>query len=637
MTAHPAGATAAFDSELADRDAVLAELAVLRSLVRGAPGGEVARAENRFAAAAARLGTRSSLDEIAVGFGLSGFERSVLLLAAAPELVAAVSDELEAATGARRLTFGAALALVPEAHWSALTPAAPLRHWELLHLLDPLSPTGSPLAVHERVLHHIAGVRQADREISALAPGCPAPVALPPTLVRAAHRVAAAWVRGSVPLVHGPQVANLRAVVAAAAAGSDRTLRVVAYDDLPRDAAARDRLLRRLEREAVLENTAWAVDLHDQRPEGGVGALPSVVGFRGPMAMLASAPPTGSVAGSVAIRVERLDVGERRAALAAALAEAGATAPGADVDAAAAAFDLSIDDLEACATEVRRGASLWSASRASSRCTVGDLARVVRPRATWNDLVLPPPQTHQLRALVASVRHRGRVLHGWGFDARTARGLGTTALFAGPSGTGKTLAAEVVARELDFDLIQIDLSQVVSKYIGETEKQLRRVFDAAEDGGTVLLFDEADTLFGRRTEIRDSHDRYANLEVGYLLQRMESFRGLAILTTNARGALDPAFTRRLRAVVTFPYPDPTLRERLWKRAFPAATPVAGLDAQRLAALDLPGGGIASVALTAAFLAAADGGIVREEHVRTAARWEFAKSGRSTTSGGPRGR
>ena len=168
--------------------------------------------------------------------------------------------------------------------------------------------------------------------------------------------------------------------------------------------------------------------------------------------------------------------------------------------------------------------------------------------------MLPPQQLDQLHALVAAVRHRALVLHDWGFAERSTRGLGTTALFTGPSGTGKTLAAEVIAHELGLDLVVIDLSQVVSKYIGETEKHLRRVFDAAEDGAAVLLFDEADTLFGKRSEVRDSHDRYANLEVGYLLQRMESFRGLAILTTNARSTLDQAFTRRLRTIVTFPLP-----------------------------------------------------------------------------------
>jgi SpoVK/Ycf46/Vps4 family AAA+-type ATPase len=174
--------------------------------------------------------------------------------------------------------------------------------------------------------------------------------------------------------------------------------------------------------------------------------------------------------------------------------------------------------------------------------------------------------------------------------------------------------------------VVVDLSQVVSKFIGETEKNLSRVFDAAEDGAAVLLFDEADTLFGKRTEVRDSHDRYANLEVGYMLQRMESFTGLAILTTNARSVLDQAFLRRLRIVVTFPYPDRAARETLWRRAFPAGVP-ADVDPERLAAVDLPGGGIAAAALTAAYLGA-DGERITGEQVATATRWELAKNGRS---------
>jgi SpoVK/Ycf46/Vps4 family AAA+-type ATPase len=256
---------------------------------------------------------------------------------------------------------------------------------------------------------------------------------------------------------------------------------------------------------------------------------------------------------------------------------------------------------------------------------------VLEPRASWDDLVLPETQLAQLRALVAGVRHRSTVLDEWGFRERSARGLGTAALFAGPSGTGKTLAAEVIAGELALDLVVVDLSQVVSKYIGESEKNLGRVFDAAEDSAAVLLFDEADTLFGKRTEVRDSHDRYANLEVGYLLQRIEAFRGLAILTTNARSAIDQAFLRRLRAVVTFPYPDHALREALWRRAFPDRTPAQGLDPRRLAAIDLPGGGIAAAALTAAYLGAERGEITAED-LGLATRWELAKHGRSIPGG-----
>jgi len=186
------------------------------------------------------------------------------------------------------------------------------------------------------------------------------------------------------------------------------------------------------------------------------------------------------------------------------------------------------------------------------------------------------------------------------------------------------MASEVLANELRLDLYRIDLSQVVSKYIGETEKNLRRIFDTAEASGAVLLFDEADALFGKRTEVRDSHDRYANIEVSYLLQRMETYRGLAILTTNLRSAMDPAFLRRLRFVLQFPFPDAGLRARIWRGVFPEAAPKGELDFDRLARLDLAGGSIVNVALNAAFLAAAAGPPLTMAHVLTAARGEFQK-------------
>jgi SpoVK/Ycf46/Vps4 family AAA+-type ATPase len=210
-------------------------------------------------------------------------------------------------------------------------------------------------------------------------------------------------------------------------------------------------------------------------------------------------------------------------------------------------------------------------------------------------------------------------MHGGG-----GRGTGTTALFAGPSGTGKTLAAEVLAGELGLDLYRVDLSAVVSKYIGETEKNLRRVFDSADEGSAVLLFDEADALFGRRTEVKDSHDRFANIEVSYLLQRMEQYQGLAILTTNMHEAVDPAFERRIRFVITFPFPDAGLREQIWSSVFGPQVPLVDFDPHRLARLGLTGGSIRNIAINAAFRAATDSGPVRMAHLVQAARDECAR-------------
>jgi SpoVK/Ycf46/Vps4 family AAA+-type ATPase len=224
--------------------------------------------------------------------------------------------------------------------------------------------------------------------------------------------------------------------------------------------------------------------------------------------------------------------------------------------------------------------------------------------AGWEDLILPETQQQTLRQLTTQVRHQMTVYETWGFSAKSRRGLGVSALFTGESGTGKTLAAEVIAHELRLDLYRIDLSAVVSKYIGETEKNLKQLFDVAEEGGVMLLFDEADALFGKRSEVRDSHDRYANIEVGYLLQRMEAFAGLAILTTNLKASLDKAFQRRLRFIVHFSFPDARQREQIWARAFPSDTPTRDLDFRKLAQLNMTGGNIRNIALNAAFLAAA---------------------------------
>jgi SpoVK/Ycf46/Vps4 family AAA+-type ATPase len=262
--------------------------------------------------------------------------------------------------------------------------------------------------------------------------------------------------------------------------------------------------------------------------------------------------------------------------------------------------------------------------RVSARGGLDDLGQRLGSAATFDDLVVPDDQRDLLADIVGHVRHRSLVYDRWGMSGPTGTGLGISALFAGPSGTGKTLAATVLANALALDLYRIDLSQTVSKYIGETEKNLRRIFEAAAGSGAVLLFDEADALFGKRSEVRDSHDRYANVEISYLLQAMEAYRGLAVLTTNLRSALDPAFVRRLRFVVTFPFPGPAERARIWARAFPASTPTKDLDLARLGQLTVAGGNIRNIALHAAFAAAAAGVPVGMGEVLRAAAVEYAK-------------
>jgi hypothetical protein len=271
---------------------------------------------------------------------------------------------------------------------------------------------------------------------------------------------------------------------------------------------------------------------------------------------------------------------------------------------------------------------LW-ACQVRPRAALDGLARPLRPRAGWDDLVLPADVVDQLRELCAQIRHRGRVVHEWALGRRGSLGHGVQALFLGPSGTGKTLAAEVIAGAAGMDLVRVDLSSVVSKYIGETEKNLGRVFAGAERSGSILFFDEADALFGKRSEVGDAHDRYANIEVSYLLQRVEEYAGVVILATNFAQNIDEAFQRRVRVTVTFPFPDEPARLAIWRRHLPPELPVADdLDLARMARqFKVSGGVIRKIVWNAAFLAADNGGRLGAEHLMLATRREYERMGK----------
>ena len=273
---------------------------------------------------------------------------------------------------------------------------------------------------------------------------------------------------------------------------------------------------------------------------------------------------------------------------------------------------------------------LYTAARGQSGSELATLARKLRPSYQWRDLVLPAETVEQLREICQRVNRREQVLGAWGFDRKLSLGKGTSALFAGPSGTGKTMAAEVIANEVKLDLFTIDLAGVVSKYIGETEKNLDRIFSAAEGSNAILFFDEADALFGKRSEVRDSHDRYANLEISYLLQKMDAYEGVTILASNLRQHMDDSFIRRLAFTVLFPFPDEVYRRRIWRGIWPVETPLAGdIDFDDLAVrFKLSGGNIKNVALASAFLAAENGGVVNLDHLLHAVEREYQKMGKT---------
>jgi hypothetical protein len=596
--------------------------------------GDVASAADAVEESAAMLPAPSALDRVCAAFGLSPFERDVLLLCAGVELDATFGARGSGHADASRLwpSFGLALASLPEAHWSALAPAAPLRSWRLVELLGRDAVARCQVRIDERILHYLAGVTYLDERLAGLVESVAPPPDLPPS-----HRALAAtlrdlWVdhRETLPQLCGGDLETRSAIAAWAAVELGADLWSIRVAEVPVGTDAREELGLLWAREALLAGRALLLewDEHDA-PDATRVAL--ALADRAPGLTLLSAPDPLRPRRRAIVRldVRRPTADEQLSLWRRALRDDGNTTND-HVDAVVAHFALGPHAIAAVAARTESGEELWDACRAQARPRLDDLAQRIEPTAERDELVLTERQHQLLDELVVQVRLRARVYGPWGFAAKSARGLGVSALFAGPSGTGKTMAAEVLARELRLDLYRIDLSSVVSKYIGETEKNLRRIFDAAEEGGAVLLFDEADALFGKRTEVRDSHDRYANVEVSYLLQRMEAYRGLAILTTNMKGALDSAFLRRLRFVVEFTFPDAAQRAEIWRRIFPRETPLDGLDPERLARLNVTGGNIRNIALGAAFLAADAGEPVRMRHLLRAARTELAKLERPAT-------
>ncbi|MBT0959889.1 ATP-binding protein [Denitromonas iodatirespirans] len=631
------------DWTTANQRLLVAEFARLRARLGE---GELAEAEQQCAQAAQCLPSPAAIDTLATLFELSDFERDLLLLVAGVDMDARLAALCGEAAGQPQrpwASFGLALAVLPEPHWSALTPVAPLRRWRLIEVDEAAGLTAGRLRLDERVLHFIAGLNYLDHRLAALLEALP-----PAGLMADAHQDIAeqaadqlAEQSGRLPVVmlSGDDPDGQRDVAATLA----QTLGVVLFRlraaEIPAAAHEQASLLSLWQREAALLGAGLLVAQDD----AAAAPLARFVAQIDGLVIVSGACAPRIDGASLHFTVDKCDAPGQRRLWQAALGEA-ADALASTVDSLASQYRLGARHIAATARRIdpadpadpaAAAAMLHRLSRGDGSA-LSDMAQPIVPRATWDDLMLPEAPRRTLQQIAVHARHRITVHHDWGFAGKGTRGLGIATLFSGDSGTGKTLAAEVLAGELGLALYRIDLSAVISKYIGETEKNLRKVFDAAEDIGALLLFDEADALFGKRSEVKDSHDRYANIEVSYLLQRMEAYRGLAILTTNHKAALDAAFQRRLRFVVHFPYPDAVQREAIWRCIFPAATPLGELDYAKLARLNATGGNIRNIALSAAFLAAEAGTPVSMAHLLRATHLEAAKREKSPTDAETRG-
>jgi len=575
--------------------------------------------------------------------GLSEFERQTLLLCAAMEFdtrTGALCARAQGDAGKPYPTFGLAMALFDEPAWDALSPERPLRYWRLLEINQPGTQPliAAALKVDERIVNYLKGANYLDDRLAPLVSFVPAGADdLPPSHQHIAaalmRRLNAAAASGSLPVVQllGTDGASKSLIARHVATELGLGLYRMTADAVPTAIPDQDTFQRLWQRESALLPLALHIDAVDADRVGAHGAaIQRLLGRLGGVVMLDVREPWPSLGrDSLPVDVAKPTSAEQKATWIEALgadAAAHAERPATHFNFGVSTIRrLAADALVATAND-RAGLAevLWANCLGRARPTLDQLAQLVDAKARWDDLQLPVAEKAQLRQIADQVEQRRTVYDDWGFRERMNRGLGISVLFAGESGTGKTMAAEVIANELGLLLYRIDLSAVVNKYIGETEKNLRRLFDAAEDGGAILLFDEADALFGKRSEVKDSHDRYSNIEVNYLLQRMEAFRGLAILATNMKSALDSAFLRRLRFIVKFPFPGQAERKAIWQKALPSGVETGALDFDRLARLNLSGGSIHSIALNAAFLAARAGMPVTMQMMLDAARSEFRK-------------
>jgi len=604
---------------------------------------EVAAAEADVREIEEGMSSPPALAQLAQIFELHPYARDLLLLVAAPELDPGVGRLLISIHGQPWPTYSLAAQVLDEPDWESRSPGGALRRWRLVEA-DQSSGAGLStcrLSVDERVLNELKGLHHLDARLAGLVtaerpPAEPLPESQQGTVEEAVEATQLTDGESALVLVQlvGASAACRRVVAGHVARALNGELYRLQPRLLPTSAEEVELLAALWHREVLLGSPVLLLDEEDgdTAGPGGVEAR-AFLARTGGLALVGVAEVARDLPASAGIvevghptRQEQL--GLWRSALA--LPEAGsASAVDTGLEQVVEQFDLDAETISAVATKVRaRGqvdvADLWDAVRRQRRPRLESAAQRIRAVATWDDLVLPEQQLTQLEQIASQVRHRHRVHRDWGFAARMNRGLGVSVLFAGESGTGKSMTAEVLARDLDLDLFRIDLSAVVSKYIGETEKNLRHLFDAAEGGGVILFFDEADALFGKRSEVKDAHDRYANIETNYLLQRMEAYGGLAILATNMRSAIDKAFGRRMRFVVEFPFPSRKDRLQMWARAFPDDARVGDLDLDQLARIDLTGAGIASAALAAAFTAAADDRAVSMADVLGAAREELRK-------------
>ncbi|MBW4473709.1 MAG: ATP-binding protein [Stenomitos rutilans HA7619-LM2] len=601
----------------------------------------------------------SALTQLCTKFQLSAFERDILLLCIGMEIDPAFARLCAKANGNPDRPFptlSLALSIFPAARWSVLSPQNPLQRWQLIEFAPGFTLTQAAIRIDKRILCYLLGETAVDEHLLGLVT-FPEPETHPLPLSQhaIADRLMTTWSQapGKLPLLQlcGAESTTKHQIIRKLCDRLGFNPGMMNAAVLPTLPSELHQLKQRWEREAILGNRVLCLDCDTLSAADLVKttAISLLIETLQTPCIL-STPERLPIQQQTAVSFDAppLSFHEQKSLWETHLGTA-ATELNGQLTKLVSQFNLSPATIQAACLQVTRDDEwsiqqpnsklhhqLWDFCRTQARPRLDDLAQRIDTTANWDDLVLPDPQREVLSDIATHLQQRSKVYQDWGFAKQGSRGLGITALFHGDSGTGKTMAAEVLAQHFHLDLYRIDLSAVVSKYIGETEKNLARIFDAAETGGAILLFDEADALFGKRTEVKDSRDRHANVEVSYLLQRMEAYSGLAILTTNLKNALDTAFLRRIRFMVEFPFPTALYRAQIWQRIFPPQTPTEGLDYQKLGQLQVAGGNIRNIALNAAFMAADADEPLMMKHILQAAQRDYLKLQRLLTKEEMRG-
>ncbi|HEV7313972.1 ATP-binding protein [Sphingopyxis sp.] len=591
-------------------------LALAEAAALAAFAGEDADGFETLLPALALQSPDHALLRIADGFALDDGEAQLIMLlyaAAQSEAVATAVHET-ARTDRRGMPLWLALRLLPALSPNHMTASAPLMRFGFIGREADTPPIDARMWLDQAVIDRLAGGAPRDAAIAArFAEMVPGREAAPPALLAAMHDALAARGPDNLsPLLVGMSDGDVLAGGFAALGLRPFRLRAA---DIPADPEARDQLAQAWSREAALDGAALILSVDEMHAVDAAAFAEAVAGHvaiagsvplppmrRAQRALATTATPRDAALGRWRhalgdVRAARLGTGVARVAAQFRLSAA-------EIDAVAARTAPLIDAAADADAAMR---ILWHHAGRAGLATPVPGVTIVEPVYDWDDIILPPPAEQALRRIESHVRHAAQVFDQWGFSrAMGARGRGVVALFAGPSGTGKTMAAEVLASSLDLRMMLIDFSQIISKYVGETPKNIAAAFDAAERSGAVMVWNEGDAVWGARGSVGHATDRHVNAEVGDLLQRIEAFEGFTIVTTNMRHAIDPAFLRRFRFSIDFPMPAAAERVRLWQRAFPGEAPVEAIDWRALADLPLSGGSIRSIALGAAFLAAERG-------------------------------